>query len=98
MPKTLPFMFKDWKEYRDYLLVHLIRPEFWEHYRNEWKGQDDTEWYETHVREIILNDTCGTLNKNKAASKTIVKKNKDGRFTRRSLRQFVESKGVGSGN
>ena len=62
MPKKLPFMFKDWKEYRDYLLVHLVEPKYWDHYKTEWKGQDGDEWYQCHVKEVILNDTCGTLN------------------------------------
>lgn len=30
VPRTLPFMFKDWKEYRDYLLVNITKPEYWE--------------------------------------------------------------------
>lgn len=64
IPKDLPFMFRDWKEYRDYLLVHIIKPEHWEWFRNEWKNQDEERWYPIHVRELILNDTCGTINKN----------------------------------
>ena len=68
IPKELPFAFKDWKEYRDYLLLHIVKPEHWEHFRNEWKGQDGDDWYKVHVKEIILNDTCGTINSNKKAS------------------------------
>ena len=64
IPKALPFMFKDWKEYRDYLLVNLIDPSYWNHFRTEWKGQTGDEWYKAHVHEIILGDTCGTINKN----------------------------------
>ena len=66
IPRSLPFMFKDWKEYRDYLLIHLIDPSFWDHFRNEWKNQTGDEWYKVHVHEIILGDTCGTINGNAA--------------------------------
>lgn len=72
IPKKLPFMFKDWKEYRDYLLIHLIESKYWEHFKNEWKGQDSEEYYKTHVREVILGDTCGTLNNN---ARSRIKKN-----------------------
>ncbi len=64
IPKKLPFMFRDWKEYRDYLLVNIIKPEYWEHFRNEWKNQTGDEWYREHVKEIIIGDTCGTINNN----------------------------------
>ena len=44
-PGDLPFMFKDWKEYRDYLLANIIEPKYWDHYKREWEGQDDDDWY-----------------------------------------------------
>lgn len=62
VPRQLPFMFKDWKEYRDYLLEHLVKPELWELFRKRWKGQDTVEWYKVHVRECIVNDLDGTIN------------------------------------
>ena len=62
IPKKLPFMFKDWKEYRDYLLVHLVKPEHQEIFRKRWQGQDTTDWYKVHVRECIVNDLDGTIN------------------------------------
>jgi len=64
IPRTLPFMFKDWKEYRDYLLVHMIKPEYWELFRKRWVGQNNDEWYKVHVHEIIVNDIDGTINGN----------------------------------
>ena len=64
VPKDLPFAFKDWKEYRDYLLVHITKPEYWDLFRKRWKGQDNDEWYKVHVKEIILNDIDGTNNIN----------------------------------
>lgn len=65
MPDRLPFAFESWKEYRDYLLEKLIPLEDRETYLKRWKNQEGDDWYQTHVREIILNDTCGTLNKNR---------------------------------
>lgn len=62
IPKKLPFMFRDWKEYRDYLLVHLVKPEYHELFRKRWQGQDTVEWYKVHVRECIVNDIDGTIN------------------------------------
>lgn len=89
MPKTLPFAFKDWKEYRDYLLIHLVKPEYWEHFRNEWKGQDSEEWYKIHVKECIINDIDGTINAN---AKSRIKKNDQtgnkGKYFKRDLEKF----------
>lgn len=62
IPKKLPFMFRDWKEYRDYLLIHLVKPEYHELFRKRWQGQDTVEWYKVHVRECIVNDIDGTIN------------------------------------
>lgn len=64
IPSTLPFMFKDWREYRDYLLVNIVKPEYWDLFRGRWKNQNTEEWYKLHVRECIVNDTYGTLNHN----------------------------------
>lgn len=64
IPRTLPFAFKDWKEYRDYLLIHITKPEYWDLFRKRWKGQDDEKWYKVHVKEIIINDIDGTVNQN----------------------------------
>ena len=64
IPKHLPFMFASWKEYRDYLLMKIVKPEYWEVFRNRWKGQDGDTWYKIHVKECIINDTYGTINRN----------------------------------
>lgn len=64
IPRTLPFAFKDWKEYRDYLLYHIIPVEDIDIYKKRWTGQDGDDWYRIHVKEVILNDTCGTINQN----------------------------------
>lgn len=83
VPKSLPFAFKDWREYRDYLLVHITKPEYWDLFRNRWKNQNDDGWYKTHVKEIIINDIDGTINHNyglQVASKkrlNSIYKNKD---------------------
>lgn len=69
IPTTLPFMFKDWKEYRDYLLEHIVKPEYQDIFRKRWEGQDDTYFYKVHVKEVIVNDTCGTINKDYVLSR-----------------------------
>ena len=92
IPKELPFMFKDWKEYRDYLLIHLVEPKYWEHYKNEWKGQDGDEWYRTHVSEVILNDTCGTVNRNNKSKIGVMKKESDNTFFNKNLMEYKKFK------
>ena len=62
LPKELPFMFRDWKEYRDFLLVNIVNPEYQDFFRKRWRNQNDEEWYKVHVKECILNDLDGTLN------------------------------------
>lgn len=64
IPRQLPFAFKSWQEYRDYLLVNIVKPEYHELFRNRWKNQTGDEWYRVHVKEIVLNDIDGTNNAN----------------------------------
>lgn len=64
VPKMLPFAFKDWKEYRDYLLEKITKPEYKELFRKRWQGQDGEEFYKIHVKELIINDIDGTVNAN----------------------------------
>lgn len=64
IPRTLPFAFRDWKEYRDYLLQTIVPVEDRSIYLTRWKGQEGDDWYKIHVKEAILNDTCGTVNQN----------------------------------
>lgn len=68
IPKELPYMFKDWKEYRDYLLVHLVKKEYWDLFRNRWKNQEGDAWYKLHCKEIAINDIDGTINHNNVVS------------------------------
>lgn len=63
----LPFMFKDWREYRDYLLKHLIdNPEWKERFKAMFDYHDRTLGDElgdapmrAHVRAILVNDWEG---------------------------------------
>lgn len=87
VPRTLPFMFRDWKEYRDYLMEHICPTEDHETYVNRWKGQDGEEWYKVHVRELILNDTCGTVNGNQKY-KEMSKVRLNGKYKQRNQEQF----------
>lgn len=99
IPRKLPFAFKDWKEYRDYLLIHITKPEYWDLFRRRWANQNDDEWYKVHVQEIILNDIDGTNNANYASRR---RKNencgKNGVYHLRDLEQFNEWKGEEDGN
>ena len=64
IPRQLPFAFRSWQEYRDYLLANIVKPEYHELFRNRWKNQTGDEWYRVHVKEIVLNDIDGTNNAN----------------------------------
>jgi len=74
-PDTLPEMFKDWKEYRDFLLNKLIVEE--KHYnimRARFDSDDKRtaflpkntadEVYKTHVKVVLKDDYCLTAMKN----------------------------------
>ena len=67
IPKELPALFKDWKEYRDYLLEAFIKPEYWDLFKKRWKNQEGIEWYKTHIHEIMVNDIDGTCNASQAS-------------------------------
>lgn len=93
VPKTLPFAFKDWQEYRDYLLMHICPAEDRELYKKRWKNQEGDEWYRIHVKELILNDTCGTINQNHAyqeMSKVRLKKYEDKH--KEEFKEYMEAK------
>lgn len=74
IPRKLPFAFASWLEYRDYLLVHLVKPEYHELFRRRWKNQHGDLWYKTHVKEIVLNDIDGTNNANQRSRVRIAAK------------------------
>lgn len=88
IPKELPFAFKDWKEYRDYLLFHITKPEYWELFRNRWKKQDGDDWYKVHIREIIINDIDGTINANARTRMRMRKNAKKGQYYARDKAKF----------
>lgn len=90
VPASLPFMFKDWKEYRDYLLEHLVEPKYKAHFYKEWKGQDGEQWYRTHVKEVVLNDTCGTINSNEKSSFRVRGKIENGLFEERAKKEYEQ--------
>ena len=92
MPRTLPFAFKDWKEYRDYLLIHITKPEYWNLFRERWRGQDDEEWYKVHVQEIICNDIDGTKNQNQSTHNRTIAKAKKGHYYQKDLDDFTQWK------
>ena len=51
MVKKLPYMFKDWKEYRDYLTENLIQQkDYKEIFKKRWAKDDDK--YEGKMRNI----------------------------------------------
>lgn len=87
VPRTLPFAFKDWKEYRDYLLEKICPAEDKPIYAKRWEGQDGDEWYRVHVKELILNDTCGTVNDNEKY-KVNSKIRLGGKYKQRNQEQF----------
>lgn len=94
IPRTLPFAFRDWKEYRDYLLVHITKPEYWDLFRKRWKNQHGDDWYKVHVKEIIINDIDGTVNKNHAVS-VQSKERLSGKYKNRDkekFRKYMEEK------
>ena len=73
--KELPYMFKDWEEYRDYLLEHLIDdPARREAFRRKWDSPTARtcivcdQWKESFMRNciksILKNDFEGTITAN----------------------------------
>lgn len=97
IPKELPFAFMDWKEYRDYLLIHLVKKEYWDLFRNRWKNQEGDEWYKVHIKEIIINDIDGTINSNaksafKKKQNTQVGNNKYFNADKAQFEKYMKSK------
>ena len=81
--KELPDMFTSWKEYRDYLLENLVRPDLQQEFKKLWKNQEGDEWYIHHCNEIMINDWTGTTNHNSWSANNMRKKSADGTFQRR---------------
>lgn len=82
-PKQLPEMFSTWKEYRDYLLNTLVRPDLRKEFQKRWKNQDGEEFYQEHVVEIMVNDWTGTKNGNFMSRRDLVKKIDDGTYKKK---------------
>ncbi|NBQ17293.1 DUF3440 domain-containing protein [bacterium] len=63
-PKELPFMFKDWEEYRDFLLEKLIdNPEWKTKFKKMFAKHDEiykehipSKMYKEHINAILTND------------------------------------------
>lgn len=72
----LPFMFRDWKEYRDYLLEKLIMDKHRERMRKQFERTErryipavkPETIYKTHINIIMTNDYHGTKLKNAESS------------------------------
>lgn len=76
IPTELPPMFADWKEYRDYLLEHLIDEKWKEGFRDRFARQDDifeshygTKLFRLHIASIMTNDWQGIKLANFEASR-----------------------------
>ncbi len=74
-PKKLPFMFADWREYRDFLLEKLIEPGWREKFRATFDAQDKMfakdfgdRLYRTHITGILTNDWEQIKSRNFATS------------------------------
>ena len=71
-PNKLPFMFKDWREYRDFLLEKLVEPQFKSKFANKFKLMDAkyeryeqiNDVYRAQIGAILRNDIyfTGLLN------------------------------------
>lgn len=89
VPRELPFAFESWKEYRDYLLIHITKPEYWKLFQRRWAKQEGDTWYKIHVKEVILNDIDGTMNKNAYYTESTKKRIGDGsKYDKRRREQF----------
>lgn len=83
-PKTLPFMFKSWREYRDYLLENLITdPDDREVFQRRFDNLDRSHWYVEQDRRdreavngLIANDVYGTKMTNFSLKHQISKANR----------------------
>lgn len=67
-PTTLPPMFRDWRQYRDFLLEKLIdNPDWQELFRRKFRQHEESAWwpavgergYRVHVTSILTNDWEG---------------------------------------
>lgn len=62
--ERLPYMFRDWMEYRDYLLSKFIQPDKQEIFARKFKQMDEfyaemvdkADMYQAHITTILMND------------------------------------------
>ena len=86
--KELPYMFKNWKGYRDYLLEKLIPETHKKHFKSIFDSHDEefenlpnyTSVVKSHINSMMANDWTGTKLKN-------LHKSKSNRMTRHLLRE-----------
>jgi predicted phosphoadenosine phosphosulfate sulfurtransferase len=63
-PEKLPYMFKDWREYRDFLLEKMIEPQFQKKFADKFKRMDAryeqydhiNTVYQSQITAILTND------------------------------------------
>lgn len=74
-PRDLPFMFKDWREYRDHLLANLIDPQFRPIFARHFESDDRLyredflpNVHKMHVAALLVNDYHGTKRESFVAS------------------------------
>ena len=97
--KELPFMFKDRKEYRDYLLDKLINPKFHQSFKDQFMSHDEEfahlPQYDTilvgHINSILCNDFEFTKLKN-------IKRRESNKETRARLKVGRGLNGVRASN
>lgn len=66
--KDLPYMFKDWKEYRDFLLEKMINPKYQKRLKRKFNTQErrfgkvipPERMFKAHIQVILTNDYHGT--------------------------------------
>lgn len=69
IPQKLPETFTTWKEYRDYLVDHIVAPEYRDSFKETWAKQaDDERVYRLHCVECIKNDVTHTVNRDRTAN------------------------------
>jgi predicted phosphoadenosine phosphosulfate sulfurtransferase len=81
----LPFMFRDWREYRDFLLEKMVDPDYQAYMRHMFAAMDRRtppgEWttfiHKAHVRTILLNDVEGKSLSHSASHRGLKQAQKD---------------------
>lgn len=98
---TLPYMFKDWKEYSYYLVDNLIEEKYREHFTKKFKAMEKmyleiaevAGLYQTFVQSIIVNDIFFTKLGNWQTTADIMAfiiYKRDGEVSRKGYNKFVK--------